>query len=206
MLRQYGMPGCTAARSTCRLIFRILNDQWDWKYQIFSISKLWEGVSQSPLPPTANIVPYLSSAQQDLTNKQQEHTRTPMISILATKSHSKNMGGRLVTFVQHYLLRVSKSGSRNLFDCGRSHPLIAVQKAVYVCSLHNGLLFDNDCRLHGCATSVILSFIYLFLKNNSQGRSFDIFYSSIGRQAGIRRKNHTSVLRRLLSALKPALA
>ena len=45
--------------------------------------------SSQPLAPTTRILPYLSSAQQDLTNKSQLN-RNPIIAVLAPKSDCRN--------------------------------------------------------------------------------------------------------------------
>ena len=39
---------------------------------------------------TAEVQPYLSSAQRDLTNKPQENIRKPIVAILAPKSDCEN--------------------------------------------------------------------------------------------------------------------
>ena len=50
-------------------------------------SHIWE-----PPPPTARILSYLSSAQQDLTGESQENIRKPVIAILTLSSGIWNTG------------------------------------------------------------------------------------------------------------------
>ena len=82
----YGIYTCQPVR------LKILEIQFFWTLRSHS-SKLWPPTpTADPCPPTASILSYLSSAQQDLAAEPQENIRKPLITISALNYDTLNTG------------------------------------------------------------------------------------------------------------------